>query len=213
MAMNYTTLVANKNTAGSIMNWLNDSSIDPGTILAEAQAHIYAKLRVQEMIVKTSAFAVAANDEDPDAPDGCLEVIHYRWLSPDLIIVPKLTPDEIFKRRLYNPDGSLVQDLPRWFALAGSKIQFTVRCDVARTAFMAYYERPDDLSPSNETNFLTTLYPRLLRTFCMAFGNEFKKEFTQANDWLGKGEDQITNVAQTMDDERLRAFQTYPTAE
>jgi len=211
--MDYPTLVANKGTPGSIMNWLNDSSVDPDTILSEAQAHIYAKLRVQEMIVKDSAFAVTEGDESVDAPDGCLEVIHYRWLSPDLIVVPKITIDEVYKRRLYNPDGTLVLDLPRWFALGGDMIQFPVRCDRDRTAFIAYFQTPDPLSVSNPTNFVTTLYPRLLRTFCMAFGNEFKKEFTQANDWLAKGEDQLTNVAQTLDDERLRAMFTYPTAE
>lgn len=210
--MDYNTLVANKNTAGSIKNWINDDSVDPGTILAESQAHIYSKLRVQEMIVTTSAFSVGIDVEVVAMPTSCLDIIHFRWLTPDLIALQKITIDECFNRRLYNTDGTLVQDLPRWYAIQGGNLQFPVRNNVARVAFLAYYATPTILSATNTSNFLCTLYPRILRTFCMSFANEFKKEYQAANEWLQKGEDQIQNVAQTMDDLRLRAFTTFPTA-
>ena len=210
--MDYNTLVANKNTAGSIQNWINDATVDPTTVLVEAQAHIYAKLRVEEMIVTTSAFAVPANVENIAMPSGCLDIINMRWLTPDLIIVEKLIVDDIYNRRLYNTGGTLVMDIPRWFAIANGMIQFPVQLDVARTAFLAYFAIPTSLSPSNPTNFVTSKYPRLLRSFCMAFGNEFKKDYDAAAKWIAIGEDQLTNVAQVMDDLRLRAFKIYPTA-
>jgi hypothetical protein len=211
--MDYNTLIASKETAGSIKNWVNDAGIDPVTILGEAQAHIYGKLRVQEMIVKDTAFAVAADLEEIAAPTNCLDVVHWRWTSPDIIACDKVTIDNLDEKRLYNTDGTLVTDLPRWYALSNQMFSFCVRNDVARTAFLRYFKRPADLDGTTTTNFLTIQYPRLLRCFCMGYANEWKKEYEAATMWLERGMAQIDEIAQTMDDLRLRGFNQFPTAD
>jgi hypothetical protein len=48
-AMTYTSLVADKNTAGSIARWVNYSKLDADQILQEAQALLYSMLRTREM--------------------------------------------------------------------------------------------------------------------------------------------------------------------
>jgi len=211
--MDYATLIASKETAGSIKNWVNDAGIDPVTILGEAQAHIYGMLRVQEMIVKDTAFTVAADIEEIAAPTNCLDVVHFRWTSPDIMECDKVIIDELDKKRLYNSDGTLVSDLPRWFALSNQMFSFPVKNDVERIAFLRYFKRPDDLTAGAPTNFLTIQYPRLLRCFCMGYANEYKKEYEASKEWLEKGLGQIEVIAQTMDDLRLRGFQQMPTAE
>lgn len=49
MAMNYTSLIADKGTAGSIAKWVNYTLLDTVTTLDEAQALIYMALRCREM--------------------------------------------------------------------------------------------------------------------------------------------------------------------
>lgn len=73
MAMNYTTLVAPKGTAGSLLNWVNYSKVDQYTCLDEAQSIIYQMLRVREMREQW-VFGVAANQ--------CRVALPTRFLDP-----------------------------------------------------------------------------------------------------------------------------------
>lgn len=72
MAMNYTSLLADKETAGSIKNWVGYSLIDVETILEEAQSMIYGALRVREMKTVWS-FGIAAGGSKIALPDRFLE--------------------------------------------------------------------------------------------------------------------------------------------
>src|SRR5215467_7928498 len=48
-SMSYTSLVGDKNTAGSIARWVNYSKLDADQILQEAQSLVYSLLRIREM--------------------------------------------------------------------------------------------------------------------------------------------------------------------
>jgi hypothetical protein len=74
MAMTYTSLLADKGTPGSIMNWVGYSKIDVSTILDEAQSLIYAALRVREMKT-TWVFGLTAGSSKITLPDRFLEPV------------------------------------------------------------------------------------------------------------------------------------------
>jgi hypothetical protein len=73
-SMSYTSLVADKNTAGSIARWVNYSKLDADQILQEAQSLIYSMLRVREMRTHFN-FDVAVGGDRVALPGGFLDPI------------------------------------------------------------------------------------------------------------------------------------------
>mgnify|MGYP003663388584 FL=1 len=57
---------------------------------------------------------------------------------------------------------------PCAFSVYGEQLQFDTKADTAIIARLMFYKKPDNLSADNETNFLTTRYPHLLRSAIMA---------------------------------------------
>lgn len=175
MPLNYTTLVADKDTAGSIKYSINYSRIDAEGILQEAEAWIYARLRVRQM---TAAEDVAIADEASTAtfPTGYLDPIHL--CIPGYIPTIKLIDVERFRNGLgWDTDAALPEAMPtRWTDLGGL-IHLNSKADQAYTAKMAFFKKPTALSSLNETNFLTDRYPSLLRRACLIFAAEARKEW------------------------------------
>jgi hypothetical protein len=73
-AMTYTSLVADKNTAGSIARWVNYSKLDADQILQEAQALLYSMLRTREMRTHFN-FDMGAGSSQIALPAGFLDPI------------------------------------------------------------------------------------------------------------------------------------------
>src|SRR5260370_10335031 len=71
-AMSYTTLVGDKNTAGSIARWVNYSKLDADQILQEAQSLLYSMLRTREMRTHFS-FDLAVGSSQVALPAGFLD--------------------------------------------------------------------------------------------------------------------------------------------
>ena len=70
-SMTYTSLIGDKNTAGSIARWVNYSKLDADQILQEAQALLYSMLRVREMRAHFNFnMAQSLNDISRDAKSG-----------------------------------------------------------------------------------------------------------------------------------------------
>lgn len=70
--MDYTSLVASKGTAGSILNWVGYGNADAPTLLTEAQALIYQSLRSREMR-KEWVFGVSAGQSSVALPSRFLD--------------------------------------------------------------------------------------------------------------------------------------------
>lgn len=170
----YTILTGTVSTAGSIRNWVQHSSIPAAQILAEAEAYIYAQIRVREMMT-SAAITIASGAYTTALPTGFLDPVSLRLDedSTDLDYV-----QENLLGRIIDENGSVEEGRPARWALYDDLIQYDVANDEASAlnGDMVYYKLPDSLAAStNETNFLTDKYPWLLRRACTMFGYEHRK--------------------------------------
>lgn len=173
--MNYTTLVADRETAGSIKSSINFSRIDADAVLDEAEAWIYAKLRVRQMR-STATVSILSGASSAAFPTG--------YLDPIQLAIPghcnrlRRWDEERFRTFLgWDEDGVLPTGLPTIWADFDDLIQFNTLADQAYTAKMVFYKLPTALSTDNETNWLTTRYPTLVRRTCLMFAAEERKEY------------------------------------
>jgi hypothetical protein len=177
MAMTYTTLIADKTTAGSIKRWVNYSQLDVEQVLVEAQALIYQTLRVREMRYEFDNLALASGDFYAALPSGFLDPIALQDITNNIEL--QLRPEaNIVRARSYD-SGSLIESIPQRYAIYDEKLQFECAYDSAATLNLVGFKKPDDLSESNSTNFLTNRYPHLLRVACLAQAYDFMSNQTK----------------------------------
>lgn len=173
--MDYATLTGSETTLGSIKYWLNYSRIDADGILDEAEAWIYAKLRVREMRAVADV-AIAQGDDDVALPTGFLDPIQFA--IPGVINRITLKDIEFFRTTLgWDESAALPEGPPTYWTVFDERIQFNTQADQAYTAKMGYFKTPTALSGSNTTNWLTTRRPTLLRRVCLMFAAEARKEY------------------------------------
>lgn len=193
MAMNYTTLIDGKSTDGSIKNWVNRSDIPVATILTEAEAFVYERLRVREMqAYATFTFAAGASSEA--LPDGFLDPIEFRpngW-GYELPFYHEQKLEQL------TDDAGTVQDgTPSRWSIIGE----TAYIDTAPTEPFAgkllYYGTPAALSEANPTNFLTRRYPTLLRMALLGMAYQHMKDTQRSQEYLGNAVQAIESANAT----------------
>lgn len=173
--MDYTTLVAAETTAGSIKNFINYSRVDSEGILEEAQAWIYQRLRVRQMMASANV-TVSSAASTASFPTGYLDPIHFG--IPGYVNSIRLKDAEWFRSHLgWDQDGVLPEGVPSYWCDFDTTIQLDVKADAAYTGKMVFFKKPDLLSGSNLTNWLTDRYPTLVRRACLIFAFESRKEF------------------------------------
>src|ERR1700756_3786825 len=99
-SMSYTSLVGDKNTAGSIARWVNYAKLDADQILQEAQSLIYSMLRVREMRAHFN-FAVAVGGDRVALPSGFLDPIGRISFLGTGAKAQQRYPNDIQRRRVY----------------------------------------------------------------------------------------------------------------
>lgn len=178
MGMTYTTLIADKSTSGSIKRWVNYSLLDVEQVVLEAQALIYQTLRVREMRFEFDNLAIASGDFYEPLPAGFLDPIALKDITNNISLKLR-SEDKIVHARSYD-NGVLIKSIPQRFAIYDEAIQFECAYESAATLNLVGYKRLDDLSASNNTNFLTNRYPHLLRVACLAQAYDFMSNTTKA---------------------------------
>jgi len=71
---------------------------------------------------------------------------------------------------------SLVQGLPLWFGIWNELIYFDQATSQQLLGYLQYYKSQTLLSANNQSNFLCTRYPQLLRTACVTAAADFMKD-------------------------------------
>lgn len=169
--MNYTTLIADKSTAGSIKSWVNHNLLDVVQIVEEAEALIAQTLRVREMRASTP-LSLALGDSSTALPTGFLDPISLKDITNEILLSPR-TEHWIEDARGYD-SGVLLSGTPANYAIFDEAFQFEYKYDAAATLRLVYFKKWTALSSAG-TNFLTDRYPHLLRTAVMAKAWEFRE--------------------------------------
>lgn len=177
MAINYTTLTGSKSTSGSIANWCNRGDLPTENILLEAEAWIYQRLRVREMVA-TTAFTFDADASTEALPDGFLDPVQF--LPYEYAEALPFYHEEFFRAER-DSSGDLFDGTPSKWTIIGTTAHVDVACSAAFSGILMYYATPAALSGGNETNFLTTRYPTALRRVCMAMAYEHMKDTERMN--------------------------------
>jgi len=186
--MDYSTLVADRDTVGSIKYWINYDRLDPVSALLRAQNAIFRKLRVREMhkatsitlLIDTNTVALPTNFRDPVSMNLAeLGEIYY---------VP---PTDIIAESLIDPVNGVFVGAPTTYTIVNDLFQFDRKADKEYAGMVEYYGDPGLLSGTQETNFLTDKYSDILQSFCIAFASEAKKDFSERDKHMAYGFDQI----------------------
>jgi len=197
----YTTLIGAKTVEGSIKNWVSRSDIPATTILTEAQALIYEKLRVREMMVRDD-LAASVGASDVLAPSTFMDpvsLVPYGWADP-----LDYQNESIFVQNM-DTDGVLSTGTPSAYTVINATIIFDVELSEAFGGKLIYFSLPTPLGTGNETNFLTTRYPTLLRHACLTFAYEHMKDEERSLDYRKKTEAEA--VEASMQNELFRRGQ------
>lgn len=203
MALSYDTLVADKNTRGSIKSWVNASSFDPIGLLEEAETHICNQLRVREMITITTPSAMVIGTPTLALPDRWRGSLSFQITGTDQAVIELHEPADVEAAFQYDSDGNRVDTKPLSYYAAATLIHFDSPPDKTYATRMVHYQAPLPLDAGNPTNFLTARYPRMLRCACMWLANEWMKDDAEKNYWATITQGLIDEANQEADLDRM----------
>lgn len=186
--MDYTTLTAAKGTAGSIADYLNNSTVAASVpfFIEEAESFIYRTLRHWRMLTNTTGTMSVGSDRI-SIPSDFLDPYQLVLISSPTLpgygpqLIPLVTPEMVVSQYSYDGDGNRNQGIPCRYYFGGSNLQLDTPPDQGYSYQLTYYAQPTALSADNPSNWLTTYYPRLLRATVMAHAVEWSKESGSGN--------------------------------
>jgi len=188
-SISYTTLIGAKTVAGSIAGWLNHDSVvaQAPTILMNAEAAIYRRLRHWRMLKKATA-SMTANNPGGASPTDYI-AIPSDYLEDKVIYLAgtnackltRKTMEEVISSYDYDGSGFRIPSRPVIYFNDATNILFDSPPDSAYPYLMYYYAQPAALDGSNLTNFITIFYPRLLQCTCCLMAAEFMKDVGVGN--------------------------------
>jgi hypothetical protein len=186
MAFDYGTLTGPKSTQGSIRSWINYELIDVEGALLDAQAYIYGSLRTREMR-SVASVALAEGAKTAPLPPGFLEPIKMTFADGQ-----PLTPMD--EAELMVLQGNTDPYAPTYFGIWDEALQFDTASPEDVSLRLLFNRRLPYLGRQNQTNFLTTRYPNLIRSACLMFAADAIQDDAQYARWKQRTDEQISRA-------------------
>lgn len=187
MAMTWTQLTASKSTAGSVANWLNNSQVTSGTggvadtLLQEAMNWITGSgLKHWRAFTSATGTLTIGNDYIAQ-PSDFYEADIFYLTGLYFQRLDMKTAQQVIASWSYDGSGARIQAQPMFYYVGQGTLQFETCADQAYAYQLWYYQNVADLSDSNQTNFLTKYYARLVRCAVMAHAAEWAKDSGMGN--------------------------------
>jgi len=202
MALNYTDLVGAKTVDGSIKQWVNHSEVPSTTILTNAEAWIYERLRVRQMLATATGTLTADTSNSITLPTtyrGPLHLMFPGSATSAKHLPARKTIDFIRDNINYDGAGAQTVGRPQYWGTDASNILFETIVDKAYPYDFMFYSALAALSGSNLTNFLTTEYPHLLLAVCAYFSYEWLRNSQEKVYWLKVAEGEISESSKESD--------------
>lgn len=214
--MNWVSLTSLSSAAGSIGNWLNNSTISAGSghvadiILQEAQDWIYRRLRHWRMLTGPTTGTLTVGNDFIPIPSDMLEPDMFILTGVNFYELKQKTMQEVVLSWSYDGNGNRVKQQPMIYYFDQTNLRFDSPADQAYPYALVYYQQPAVLSSTNTTNFLTQYCQRLVRASCMVAAAEYAKDSGVGNYdrtyWVQQAEDELEKV-QAESDRARRATQ------
>ena len=177
--MDYDMLIGSTTTVGAVARWINSSQVqgDVPEIIVEAESWIYRRLRHWRMLTDPINGTIATGDDFVTSPTDLLEPFLLWTTGRFYQIIPMKPVQEVISNWQYTGNGSVrVQQQPMMYYQAETTLRFDSPANLDYDYNLVYFKQPEGLGPSNQTNFLTNIYPRLMRCALMAAASEFIKD-------------------------------------
>lgn len=203
--MDYNTLVDVKTTEGSIKSWVNRTDVPSSSIVQMAQALIYSRLRVREM-VELDSRSIMQGDHTDTVPDRFLAPIIVKRKNPVMGEIVYLDQEHFESRLAFDDDGNKFEGIPDQYTISANAISFNYRASEDITYRIWYFKTPTALSTTNTTNFLTDRYPHMLLAGCLHWAFDHMEAEEQSDRQLKKCLAYIdqANIEYSMDVENMR---------
>ena len=181
----YTILNGAKTVEGSIKYAVNHSTVPSASIITNAEAFIYSRLRVREMKALVTGTILAAASTVA-LPTGYREAIWLGLGADYARNIPILDEDHYERITGFTSAGALNTGPPSYCRIGDTTITFDTVFDQSYTYRLHYYKTPTALV-TDTTNFLSTKYEHVLEAICKYFAYMHRENLVYADRWLQIG--------------------------
>jgi len=134
------------------------------------------------MISAPTTGSLTINQDYLTSPTDMLEPILLVMTGQYFQVIQQRTMQEVISNWAFTGTGTTRnQQQPQMFYFDETTMRFDSPPNLAYTYALLYFKQPAALGSSNQTNFLTATYPRLVRCACTAAACEWAKDSGQGN--------------------------------